>query len=199
MVSGTQEFTCSLRELICNARLSEQVCLIGALLVEFPEKKDLVELIIRESGGGATSSAPTSPTTDSAPTSTSRRYDAPVERQTSFPKAYVESSHRHDWFEKLDRARDSGDPEAEADTPLAPTAEDADADPVVLDEVVEIQRGWHRIDQFSRLVVCSLPNPECSWWGQQAKRKCQRNSHPADEGSNLPPPKKNPKCSYTFH
>ena len=114
------------------------------LLLLFPEKKDLVELIIRESGGGApfTSSAPTSPTSASAPTSTSRRYDAPVERQTSFPKAYVESSHRHEWFEKLDRARESGEAETEAETPSARAAEDAGADLVVHDEVVEIQKGW---------------------------------------------------------
>jgi hypothetical protein len=50
----------------------------------FTEKKDLVELIIRESGGGApfTSSAPTSPTAPAAPSS--RRGIAPVERQTRY-------------------------------------------------------------------------------------------------------------------
>ena len=77
------------------------------------EKKDLVELVIRQnassstvsgSGGGqqessSSSSRPTNPPAPAQSGSSSRR--APEERQKSFPKAYVESTHRHEWLEKM--------------------------------------------------------------------------------------------------
>ena len=33
----------------------------------------------------------------------------PEERQKSFPKAYVESTHRHEWLEKMENAQDASD------------------------------------------------------------------------------------------
>ena len=77
------------------------------------EKKDLVELVIRQnascsstvpgSGGQQQeSSSSSSRQANPAPaqsSSSSRR--APEERQKSFPKAYVESTHRHEWLEKM--------------------------------------------------------------------------------------------------
>ena len=77
------------------------------------EKKDLVELVIRQnascsstvSGSGGQqqeSSSSSSRQANAAPaqsSSSSRR--APEERQKSFPKAYVESTHRHEWLEKM--------------------------------------------------------------------------------------------------
>ena len=77
------------------------------------EKKDLVELVIRQnasssstvSGSGGQqqeSSSSSSRQANPAPaqsSSSSRR--APEERQKSFPKAYVESTHRHEWLEKM--------------------------------------------------------------------------------------------------
>jgi hypothetical protein len=55
---------------------------------------------------------------------------------SSFPKSYVESSHRHEWFEKLDRARETEEDVVADGDPV----DRADAQ-VVLDEVVEIRLG----------------------------------------------------------
>ena len=65
----------------------------------------------------------------------------------SFPKSYVESSHRREWFEKLDRARENN-PAASDDgeTGFNPaTSDDGETgltrDDVHEDEVVTIERG----------------------------------------------------------
>ena len=80
----------------------------------FSEKKDLVELVIRQNAGSEAGSQPQQPPRPQAPPShasasnppssgtSSRR--APEERQKSFPKAYVESTHRHEWLEKMENA-----------------------------------------------------------------------------------------------
>ena len=75
------------------------------------EKRDLVELVIRQnascsstvpgSGGQQQeSSSSSSRQANAAPAQSSSRR-APEERQKSFPKAYVESTHRHEWVEKM--------------------------------------------------------------------------------------------------
>ena len=74
------------------------------------EKKDLVELVIRQnasnSSGSGSSSGQGQPE-QPAPSSSSRR--APEERQKSFPKAYVESTHRHEWLEKMNENANNAD------------------------------------------------------------------------------------------
>lgn len=65
------------------------------------EKEDLVELVILENGGSPRTADGISPNA-SAPTTTTRR--DPIERQKSFPKSYVASTHRSDWFEKMEVA-----------------------------------------------------------------------------------------------
>ena len=67
----------------------------------FAEKEDLVELVILENGGSPRTADGISPNA-SAPTTTTRR--DPIERQKSFPKSYVASTHRSDWFEKMEVA-----------------------------------------------------------------------------------------------
>lgn len=79
------------------------------------EKKDLVELVIRQnasnSSGSGSSSGPSSgqgqPEQPAPSSSSSRR--APEERQKSFPKAYVESTHRHEWLEKMNENANNAD------------------------------------------------------------------------------------------
>ena len=69
------------------------------------EKKDLVELVIRQNGSGEESinEGPSSNNEGSAvPPNAGRQRRAPQERQKSFPKAYVESTHRHEWLEKME-------------------------------------------------------------------------------------------------
>lgn len=72
------------------------------------EKKDLVELVLQENGGEAKARV-TPPTSSSWEDPTIRVSDqVPLERKNNFPKSYVESSHRREWFEKLseDEARE---------------------------------------------------------------------------------------------
>lgn len=72
------------------------------------EKKDLVELVLQENGGEAKARLPP-PTSSSWEDPTIRVSDqVPLERKNNFPKSYVESSHRREWFEKLseDEARE---------------------------------------------------------------------------------------------
>jgi len=64
------------------------------------EKEDLVELVILENGGTSRPSVDTTPVTSAA--ATTRR--DPIERQKSFPKSYVASTHRSDWFDKMEVA-----------------------------------------------------------------------------------------------
>jgi len=65
------------------------------------EKKDLVELVLRENGGEEKPKVPP-PTSSSWEDPTIRVSDqVPLERKNNFPKSYVESSHRREWFEKL--------------------------------------------------------------------------------------------------
>ena len=70
---------------------------INLIKVFFAEKEDLVELVILENGG---TSVDTTPVTSAA--ATTRR--DPIERQKSFPKSYVASTHRSDWFDKMEVA-----------------------------------------------------------------------------------------------
>jgi len=75
------------------------------------EKKDLVELVIRQSGPddahgvGPSGSSGGSGSSGEQP----RPRRMPEERQKSFPKAYVESTHRHEWLEKMENAQDDTD------------------------------------------------------------------------------------------
>ena len=117
------------------------------------EKKDLVELVIRQHGASTSSSSgggvgvdpprppgpPTSnnsgeaATTSTASTSSSTgppsRRRVPEERKKSFPNSYVESTHRHDWLEKLESGQDNIDLNCEEDddfvvvTPVQPMQE----------------------------------------------------------------------------
>merc|ERR1719318_713526 len=74
------------------------------------EKKDLVELVLQHSGvsspaegsaGGAERGNSRIPTTNSWEDSSIRVTDqVPLERSGNFPKSYVESSHRREWFQE---------------------------------------------------------------------------------------------------
>ena len=59
-----------------------------------------MELVILENGGTPRPSAGAATVTSAS--TTSRR--DPIERQKSFPKSYVASTHRSDWFEKMEVA-----------------------------------------------------------------------------------------------
>ena len=83
----------------------------------FIEKKDLVELVIRqnclENGltpppPPASSSSTTSASNESSNASTQPplRRKIPEERKKSFPNSYVQSTHRHDWLEKMEAGQD---------------------------------------------------------------------------------------------
>lgn len=112
------------------------------------EKKDLVELIMRESFGGGpqSTSSPTSPTGRGPGDNLSggRPHLGPVERQSSFPKAYVDSSHRREWFEKLDNAKeedtakDEDQPVNEEDKVFTMEKEADDDEPMDVDEVTPV-------------------------------------------------------------
>ena len=92
---------------------------ICKFLKYFTEKKDLVELVIRQNAGSeagsqqaqappnASSATPSASNPGSGTSSSSRR--VPTERQKSFPKAYVESTHRHEWLEKMENANQNED------------------------------------------------------------------------------------------
>jgi len=73
------------------------------------EKKDLVELVIKENGGGSSSTNDPSTREGSRTSSSthpsntrSTRNTVPVEReQQNFPRSYVQSTHRQDFFERF--------------------------------------------------------------------------------------------------
>lgn len=78
------------------------------------EKKDLVELVIRQndpddSGGPGVGVGPSSSGSGSSGSGEQppRPRRMPEERQKSFPKAYTESTHRHEWLEKMENAQDA--------------------------------------------------------------------------------------------
>ena len=75
-----------------------------------------------------------------APSSQVRAPVGPVERQSSFPKSYVESSHRREWFEKLDRARERENDVNASDSQNVP-AYDHEQAPMEEDEVITLERG----------------------------------------------------------
>jgi len=74
------------------------------------EKKDLVELVIRQNGpddGGGPGVGPSSSGSSGSGEQPPRPRRMPEERQKSFPKAYTESTHRHEWLEKMENAQDA--------------------------------------------------------------------------------------------
>ena len=76
----------------------------------FTEKKDLVELVIRQNGpddGGGPGVGPSSSGSSGSGEQPPRPRRMPEERQKSFPKAYTESTHRHEWLEKMENAQDA--------------------------------------------------------------------------------------------
>ena len=95
----------------------------------FSEKKDLVELVMRENGGIPTSSSSASATPSFASTHAPFAARGPVERQRSFPKSYTESTHRSEWLEKFEsgRAREN-DGEDAAGEPGNETSSDSTGD-----------------------------------------------------------------------
>jgi hypothetical protein len=88
----------------------------------FVEKKDLVELVILQNGGSSLASSRS--TGDLGPDRGGRRparQVGPIERQRSFPKSYVESTHRHDWLAKMEASA-----EATEETPGTSTEDDVE-------------------------------------------------------------------------
>lgn len=76
------------------------------------EKKDLVELVIRQNGpddggGPGVGVGPSSSGSSGSGEQPPRPRRMPEERQKSFPKAYTESTHRHEWLEKMENAQDA--------------------------------------------------------------------------------------------
>lgn len=65
-----------------------------------------MELIIRQNGAEGDVPAPPPPTTSAAASGSSAasnvRRKVPEERKKSFPNSYVESTHRHEWLEKME-------------------------------------------------------------------------------------------------
>ena len=83
------------------------------------EKKDLVELVIRQNcmeNGTVPPPPPTSTTTTTTTTADGNsstnvtqpplRRKIPEERKKSFPNSYVQSTHRHEWLEKMENGSD---------------------------------------------------------------------------------------------
>lgn len=76
------------------------------------EKKDLVELVIRQNcmENGIVPPPPPSAESSNPPSTTSSqpplRRKIPEERKKSFPNSYVQSTHRHDWLEKMEAGQD---------------------------------------------------------------------------------------------
>jgi len=83
------------------------------------EKKDLVELVIRQNcmeNGTVPPPPPTSTTTTTTTTADGTsstnvtqpplRRKIPEERKKSFPNSYVQSTHRHEWLEKMENGSD---------------------------------------------------------------------------------------------
>jgi len=122
------------------------------------EKKDLVELVLKENAGGAT--ARVGPTSNSWEDPTIRVSDeVPLERKNNFPKSYVESSHRREWFEKLSEGEtkeeneetlveDIGENEVE-NTPVEPMTREVEEDEV-MSVVVESNDNTEDNDDKSR-------------------------------------------------
>lgn len=97
--------------------------------IALAEKKDLVELVIRENGGtpASSASATTSPLTANASSQAGSRTNTantssssssglrgrdPVERyRSTFPKNYTESTHRAEWFSKFEGDKKEEDEE----------------------------------------------------------------------------------------
>lgn len=72
------------------------------------EKKDLVELVVRENGGGVESHAGSFGQRASRP---SGSRVGPLEKpQQNFPKSYVQSTHRQEWFDNMAMGEVEQDP-----------------------------------------------------------------------------------------
>jgi len=119
------------------------------------EKKDLVELVIRQNGpdddlggqvGGGPSSSGSSGGSGSGEQPRPRRM--PEERQKSFPKAYVESTHRHEWLEKMENAQDASD--AHDGIQLRVEENDQDDFIVVTTSVQPMEQDSHETGEDSR-------------------------------------------------
>jgi len=109
------------------------------------EKKDLVELIMKESPYYGSTSANESSTKDNNRTTTpnsnnsnsrSTRNTGPVEReQANFPRSYVQSTHRQDFFDRFVADEEIETPEAQGDQsentrpPTSSWVEDTTSDP----------------------------------------------------------------------
>jgi hypothetical protein len=74
------------------------------------EKKDLVELVMRQNAPPAAEAAASADATGTGSTSEASgsqpRRKVPEERKKSFPNSYVQSTHRHEWLEKLESGQD---------------------------------------------------------------------------------------------
>ena len=92
---------------------------IVILFILISEKKDLVELVIRQNcmeNGTVPPPPPTSTTTTTTTTADGTsstnvtqpplRRKIPEERKKSFPNSYVQSTHRHEWLEKMENGSD---------------------------------------------------------------------------------------------
>jgi len=86
------------------------------------EKKDLVELVLQHSQVSSPSDTSNS-THDDAGIRVSDQ--VPLERNRSFPQNYVESSHRHQWFQDKfgDEDQDDEDKEDVSETPVEPMSD----------------------------------------------------------------------------
>ena len=130
----------------------------------FTEKKDLVELVIRqnclENGltpppPPASSSSTTTASNESSNASTQPplRRKIPEERKKSFPNSYVQSTHRHDWLEKMEAGQDD----------IALNI-DEDDDFVVVTPVQPMESGIRLKEGFSeRTKACQFHSQSSIW------------------------------------
>ena len=112
-----------------------------------------MELVIRENGGvsrptsASAAGEPSSSTSPSPSNAAGSRRD-PIERQRSFPKSYIESTHRREWFENHEKADEGDDDTTEegvnnattanpGSTATSPNAEDLVRDFVVVPPINE--------------------------------------------------------------
>ena len=131
----------------------------------FTEKKDLVELVIRqnclENGltpppPPASSSSTTTASNESSNASTQPplRRKIPEERKKSFPNSYVQSTHRHDWLEKMEAGQDD----------IALNI-DEDDDFVVVTPVQPMESGIRlKVEGISERTKACQFHSQCSIW-----------------------------------
>jgi len=156
------------------------------------EKEDLVELVILENGGTRRPSADNAP--DTSASSTTRR--DPIERQKSFPKSYVASTHRSDWFEKMEVAGATAtfatSDEVE-DFVMVPSPDRESATEDAVEDMVEENADDHHTSNEAAARLREVGGTEEEPGGEEDRRPAeQRRSEPPAAPEQAPEPTSSP-------